>query len=111
MPHCLIEYSSSVAEQASDEQLLDCVFQALANSPLFDASAVRVSSQRYEHCRMGEASGFVHVTIRLFDGRSHNDKAQLTRQVGQALVGLGMTDIKIFCECVDIHSPTCFHST
>ncbi|PIE42155.1 MAG: 5-carboxymethyl-2-hydroxymuconate isomerase [Gammaproteobacteria bacterium] len=111
MPHSIVEYSHSVEKQIDPEILLATVHQTISKSPLFGVNDVSTRSMRYTHYRLGsKKAGFIHVTVRLFQGRSDRDKAELTRQIGEAVEAMGLIDTQISCECVDIHLPSIYRS-
>lgn len=112
MPHCIIEYAKPLETHVAPDELVRCVFQAVSTSPLFDAKNVRVRALAYEHYQLGEASPyFLHVTIRLLQGRDDAQKTQLTQRVTQALQALNISDIMLSCECVEIHTASVQRTT
>lgn len=105
MPHCVIEYSTSLETRA--DELVATVFQAVSTSPLFDAKTVRVRASAYEHYQLGEASAhFLHITIRLLQGRNDEQKTRLTQRVTEAVQALHLSDAMLSCECVEIHTAS-----
>lgn len=112
MPHCLIEYADTLEQHIDPQQLLDAVFQTVTASPLFDRKNVRARLQRFSAFRLGaEQQHFVHVTVRLLQGRSDKEKTALNQHIGDAIKKLGITDTSISCECVDVHTPSLHRST
>lgn len=104
MPHCLIEYSKNIETSIHSDKLLDTVFDTVASSPLF--APENVSARLYPHQVFREGNGknhFINVVIKLYPGRTDEQKTELTRQVGEAIQQLGLTDVLISCECSETH--------
>lgn len=110
MPHCIVEHSDAITPHI--ERLLDIVQHTVVNSPLFSANDVRTRAQVFDHYQLGATQQhFVHVTVRLLQGRSDREKAQLTRQVGEAIEQLSLNNVQISCECVEIHTPSYYRNS
>lgn len=111
MPHCLIEYDSPLEQVLDVNQLLETVHEAVSSSELFDKTYVRSRLQPFFGFRMGaEKSHFIHVTIKLMQGRSDKEKTELNQQVGLAIQALALDDVVLSCECVDIHTPSYYRA-
>lgn len=107
MPHCLIEYSTPLTNRISRQQLLETVHHTVTQSDLFDTSNVRSRLIAFDDFILGATqSTFIHVTIRLFQGRGDAQKAELNQQVAEAIQAIVGGDVLISCECVDIHTPS-----
>lgn len=106
MPHCIIEYAADIPA-ISPKELLTTVQQTVEESPLFNANDVRSRLQPIEHYRLGaDKSYFLHVTVKLLAGRSDAEKSTLAQQITEAIQSLGVSDILVSCECVDIQTPS-----
>lgn len=111
MPHCIVEYSESIHTQIAPETILETAFNTVQASSLFDPSNVRARSQSYANVHLGATqSDFIHITIRLLAGRSNAEKTELNQQVGEAIVQLGIKNVVLSCECVDIHTPSYYRA-
>ncbi len=111
MPHCIIEYSQNIEEKVQPEKLLDTVFNTVAKSPLFEPQNVSARLYAHKHfCEGNHKKHFIHVAIKLYAGRSEEDKLKLTHQVGEAINQFGLTDILISCECVETEKKSMFRA-
>ncbi len=107
MPHVIIEYADTLETQISPQDLLAAVHQTVEASGLFNAADIRSRVQVFQHFRLGvQQPHFLHISIRLFAGRTDVQKAQLTQSVLQSLQQLRLLDVLISCECVDIHKAS-----
>ena len=86
MPHCTIEYASCLAQQIQPNALMQLVYQATADSGLFDADNIKTRCIGFEHHLRGDqALAFIHVTLRILNGRSVEQKQALSQAVLDAL--------------------------
>ncbi len=103
MPHVVIDYSENLSAQVSPSALLENVHQSLLQSELFSPDSIRLRAKSFEDfCLGAEKQNFLHVCIKLFAGRSDQQKAQLTQLVSSQLQQLSLADVIVSCECVDI---------
>lgn len=107
MPHCIIEYASPLKAQVSPQHLLTAVHETVCQSSLFDAVNVRSRIQSFDDFILGaEKNHFIHVRVKLLQGRSDAEKSQLNQQITDAIAALSLTDVSVSCECLDIHTPS-----
>ena len=88
MPHLVMEYSNSVDERVNTQRLLEDLHHAAIQSGLFDAPSLKSRSLRYHDWLVGEEADsvdFIHVTFELLDGRSAEQKRELSRQLMSVL--------------------------
>ncbi|EGU30061.1 5-carboxymethyl-2-hydroxymuconate isomerase [Vibrio ichthyoenteri ATCC 700023] len=84
MPHLVMEYSNSVDERVNVQGLLEDLHHAAIQSGLFDAPSLKSRALRYHHWLIGEAGDsidFIHITFELLDGRTQEQKRELSRQL------------------------------
>ena len=103
MPHCIIEYSSGVADQIGINDLVAAVHQGVLSSGLFDEYDIKTRAVAYTFHRTGATrDSFVHVTVRLLSGRDDTQKADLSEKLlariepmlpGVASVGVEVCDM------------------
>jgi len=99
MPHCIIEHASSI----SPEPLLKAVYQGALDSDLFDSNDIKVRSTCFEHYQSGtERFDFVHVILKILDGRSTEQKSSLSSLVLSELLKLPIENASFTVEVVDI---------
>ncbi len=107
MPHVVIDYSEKLAAQVPPKSLLKNVHQSVAQSGLFNVASIRSRMQSFDNfCLGAEKQNFLHVCIKLFAGRSDEQKTQLTQLVISQLQQLSLTDVIVSCECTDIHKES-----
>ena len=104
MPHCVIEYSSEVAEQVSIDTLMKAVHDAAFSSGLFPEYDIKTRAVAYDHYRTGQTNdSFVHVNLHLLSGRNDEQKADLSDKVLTAIEPLLPQVASVGVEIIDIH--------
>ncbi|MGF1701464.1 5-carboxymethyl-2-hydroxymuconate Delta-isomerase [Photobacterium makurazakiensis] len=107
MPHCIIEYSQNIESQTSPFSLVNAVSEGASLSGLFDGPDIKTRAIPYQYYQVGsEQSDFVHVSVRILCGRDHEQKAHLSDHVLKGLVALGLTDVSLTVEIIDIDKDT-----
>lgn len=107
MPHCIIEYSADLAQTPEfAPELLRGVHLTVCGSELFDLSSVKSRLRAYESFCAGanaEPESFIHVTIRLLQGRSAEQKKLLAASVVCYLSDLGLpAGVSVTTDIVDM---------
>lgn len=111
MPHCIIEYSSTLETQKSPSELIKAVHLGALNSGLFNPKDIKVRSLAYDNVQIGdnEDGSFVHVMARILAGRTEELKTQLSHNIYTQLQALDLTVDIITVEICDIerasHQP------
>ena len=104
MPHCIIEYSSGVADQIEIDDLVGAVHQGVLSSGLFDEYDIKTRAVAYAHHRTGAArDSFVHVTVRLLSGRNDAQKANLSENLLAQIEPLLPAVVSVGVEICDMH--------
>jgi len=99
MPHCIVEHSSNLEPQP----ILTAVFQGACESELFEASDIKVRSSSFEHYQTGNVqSTFIHIVLKILDGRTIEQKAKLSELVLAKLLELAIDGASFTVEVVDI---------
>jgi len=105
MPHCVIEYSSPLADKVTEDKLLEVVFDGALDSALFDIQAIKCRVIGYQsYFSKAQVSDFIHVTLRIMAGRTIEQKSLLSHSVLQQLKALKLTDISITVDICDIET-------
>ena len=79
MPHCIIEHSSSLSSTVDFPDLMNTIFNIIESTKLFSPEAIKVRCLPFDLTRIeGNCSTFIHVTIKILDGREKNAKKQIT---------------------------------
>ncbi len=103
MPHIIIEYSEDVAAMVAIQDIVDAAHDGALGSELFPEYDIKTRALGYRDHRTGATrDSFVHVTVRLLDGRSDAQKSMLSEAVlgriepmlpGVASVGVEIVDM------------------
>lgn len=101
MPHCIIEYSKDLESQLAPTALVNAVHQGALASELFEASHIKTRAVAYDYFQVGaEKSGFIHVTVRLHQGRTTAQKQMLSSTIIERLVDIGLSAVSITVEVI-----------
>lgn len=104
MPHCIIEYSSEVADQITIDDLMAAVHDGAFSSGLFPEYDIKTRALAYEHHRTGQTNdSFVHVSLRLLSGRDDSQKADLSEKVLARVEPLLPNVVSVGVEIIDMH--------
>ena len=104
MPHCIIEYSSEVADQVSIDDLVSATYQGALSTGLFDEYDIKTRATAYRHHRMGSTQdSFVHVTVRLLSGRDDAQKAELSEKILVQIEPMLSQVVSVGVEICDMH--------
>lgn len=104
MPHCVIEYSSDVAEQVDIDDLVGAVHDGAFSSGLFPEYDIKTRALGYHHHRTGATKdSFVHVSLHLLSGRDDAQKSDLSDKVLASIEPLLSGVVSVGVEIVDMH--------
>lgn len=107
MPHCIVEYSKPIESQLTPAKLLDTIFSATAASGLFDVSHIKVRALAFDHFQLaGPCADFIHITVRLHQGRTDAEKKQLSQLMLAEIVQLELNSVAITVELLDMHTAS-----
>ena len=103
MPHCIIEYARPLETRLSPTELVNAVYEGASRSELFEGPDIKTRAIAYEAYLTGtDTTAFIHVTVRILSGRSPEQKQRLSSTVAKRLADLGLTDISITVEIIDM---------
>jgi 5-carboxymethyl-2-hydroxymuconate isomerase len=83
-----MEYSNTVEERVNVQGLLEDLHHVAIESGLFDVASIKSRTLRCHHWLLGEEqddSDFIHVTFELLDGRTEEQKRDLSRALMEVL--------------------------
>ena len=104
MPHVIIEHSEDVAGQIAIDDLVGAVHDATLNSGLFPEYDIKTRAKAYRYHRTGQTrDSFVHVAVHLLDGRSDEQKCNLSDAILGRIEPLLAEVTSVGVEIVDIH--------
>src|SRR5688500_12680340 len=82
MPHFVIDCSESVLRLRSAEEILREVHDTAEATRLFKKGDIKVRLRAFEHYTVGnEKADFIHVFSNIMEGRTVEQKADLSRQI------------------------------
>ena len=87
MPHFVIDCSENILNLQQPEKIILEVHQAAASTRLFDEPDIKVRLNPFkEHYLVGGKQGeFIHVFGNIMEGRSTNQKADLSKNIVKKL--------------------------
>lgn len=111
MPHIIIEYTPNLTDLPFDAMLAE-VTRRLADSPeVEDEADLKARVVRADAFRVGLADsqrGFIHVTLRILEGRTDQAKQDFSQRVADGMrahmpvFAAGLT-VHLSVEVVDMH--------
>jgi len=108
MPHCIIEHSEDVLSSVNQQQLIDTVLTGAKRSELFELDHIKLRTQSYEYYQKGDVkqAGFIHVTLRILEGRTEEQRQELSEKVLSEFDGLSLKHVTITVEIVEMETAS-----
>ncbi len=104
MPHCVIEYSTDVADQVSVEDIMAAVHEGALSSALFPEYDIKTRAVAFHYHRTGQTQdSFVHVNVHLLSGRDDGQKSDLSERILKSIEPLVPTVVSVGVEIIDMH--------
>jgi len=90
MPHFIIDCSKEVLSNLTEKDVNTKVHQAASSSGLFDESDIKVRMRPFENYMVGgsDQTPFIHVFAYIMEGRTTEQKANLSKSVVSELKSL-----------------------
>jgi len=86
MPHFIIECSENIIGVQSPELIMQAVYDAAETTGLFAQNDIKVRLQPYRYFKLGEnKKDFIHVFGNIMEGRSAEQKADLSKKIVESL--------------------------
>ncbi|MEL7290576.1 5-carboxymethyl-2-hydroxymuconate Delta-isomerase [Vibrio sinaloensis] len=88
MPNLVMEYSNSVDDRVNVQGLLEDLHQVAIQCGLFDIGSIKSRALRCHDWLIGDEADsvdFIHISFELLDGRSAEQKRELSRQLMEVL--------------------------
>ena len=85
MPHFIIDCSQNVLNLASPESIMQNVYDTADATGLFAKGDIKVRVNPFSHYNIGEAESFIHVFGNIMEGRTNEQKLELSRAIVQKL--------------------------
>ncbi|AZA78025.1 5-carboxymethyl-2-hydroxymuconate Delta-isomerase [Chryseobacterium sp. G0186] len=89
MPHFIIDCSQNILLQRTAEEIMDAVYNIADSTGLFAINDIKVRLQPYQYFQLGAGkSNFLHVFGYIMEGRSTEQKANLSKLISIRLTEL-----------------------
>ena len=89
MPNFVVDCSRGILQQRREEEILAALHDAANSTGLFEVSDIKVRVHPFRACAVGGSEDdFIHVFAYIMEGRSVEQRAQLSRTVVGALAEL-----------------------
>ena len=89
MPHFILDCSQNIIDSYDQESLIRQVHQVAEAAGLFNKNDIKVRINPYQKFLVGnQKEDFIHVFTYIMQGRSTEQKAELSKQVVKKLVSL-----------------------
>lgn len=107
MPHCIIEYSNSLSDRVSPDQLLSTVYFSLSEMGIFKADDIKVRAIAYEHFSTGNTrQDFIHTDIKILSGRDLDCRRNVSYSVLERLQALFDCAVSLTVEVTEIEKES-----
>jgi len=89
MPHFVLDCSESILEIHSEEQIIQQVHIVADSTKLFNKKDINIRVNIYKHYLVGnKKEAFIRVFANIMEGRSVEQKADLSKKVVQRLASM-----------------------
>lgn len=89
MPHFIIECSQDILQQRTPDEIMEAVYNVAESTGLFAVNDIKVRLQPYQYYQLGAGKkNFLHVFGYIMQGRSTEQKANLSKLVSTRLTEL-----------------------
>jgi len=107
MPHFILDCSESILETHPENEILEQVHLVAKSTALFDEGDIKVRINSYKKYLVGgKQEDFIHVFAYIMEGRSTEQKADLSKRVVQKLVSMFPGVSKIAMNVCDFEKAT-----
>ena len=108
MPHCIIEHSEDLLKSITPRKLIESVLNGAKKSELFQLNHIKLRTQSYEYFQKGdvEQASFIHVTLRILQGRTIAQRQGLSEWVLQEFEVLALKQVTITVEIVEMETSS-----
>jgi len=106
MPHFIVDCSDSVFETHTEEEIIEKVHFTTNATQLFNEDDIKVRVNAYKKYSVGnQRQDFIHVFAYIMEGRSIEQKADLSMRVVQKLTSMFPKISKIAMNVSDLIKP------
>jgi len=110
MPHFIVDCSERVLKEHSEEKIIEQVHLVANSTGLFDEDDIKVRVNPYKKYSVGnKRQDFIHVFAYMMEGRSTEQKADLSRRVVQKLASMFPHISKVAMNVYDFEKATYYN--
>ena len=107
MPHFILDCSENILEEHAEEQILEQVHLIAHSTQLFNEDDIKVRVHPFKTYSVGnKKEDFIHVFAYVLEGRSTEQKADLSKRVVQKLASMFPNIRKIAMNVYDFEKAT-----
>ena len=107
MPHFVIDCSENILNSHDEEFIIEQIHLVANSTGLFDEGDIKVRLNPYQKFIVGnKREDFIHVFAHIMQGRTSNQKADLSQQVVAKLVDLFPKVLNIAINIKDFEKAT-----
>ncbi|WP_158838518.1 5-carboxymethyl-2-hydroxymuconate Delta-isomerase [Polaribacter sp. L3A8] len=89
MPHFILDCSENILELREPRKVLEAVFETAFSTGLFDRDEIKVRLNPFKHSLVqSEAADFIHVFGNIMEGRTDEQKSDLSYAIVATLTTL-----------------------
>ncbi|WP_298778832.1 5-carboxymethyl-2-hydroxymuconate Delta-isomerase [uncultured Polaribacter sp.] len=82
MPHFILDCSENILEIHEPLKIIEAVFETAFSTGLFDRNDIKVRLNPFKYSLVqGGKADFIHVFANIMEGRSNEQKANLSKQI------------------------------
>jgi 5-carboxymethyl-2-hydroxymuconate isomerase len=86
MPHFIIDCSENIVQQKSPDEIMQAVYDVAEATGLFAVNDIKVRLRPYQYFKLGgDKKDFIHIFGNIMEGRSVEQKADLSRKIIERL--------------------------
>ena len=110
MPHFVVDCSQAILRRHGEEEILARLHRAVDASGLFDEADIKVKVNPFAvHAVGGGREDFIHVFSHIMQGRSIEQRADLSRRIVGALVDMFPSVQRIATNIAEFEKATYFN--
>jgi len=82
MPHFVIDCSQDIIQLKTPDEMMNVVYKTAESTGLFAVNDIKVRLQPYQYYRLGgDKKNFIHIFGYIMEGRSTEQKADLSQKI------------------------------
>jgi len=107
MPHCIIEYANDLTDLITPEEMMEASLKAMQASGLFETDDIKIRTKEFMYFQRGEVrENFIHVTLKILNGRNIPQKQKLATLVLKAMNGLPTFGVGITVDVQEMNADS-----